>query len=137
MRRTPRSRHRVENKQFEKRIQRNGNIVHEDKQMKKQEFIDEIRMRMEGLPEEEVTKSIDYYSEMIDDRIEDGNLGEHRPCRSGVWKLKIDYGVGYRVYYSMVGSKIVLLLCAGTKRTQEIDIDKAVYQLKKYKEEYS
>ena len=40
--------------------------------MKKQEFIDEIRMRMEGLPEEEVSKSIDYYSEMIDDRIEDG-----------------------------------------------------------------
>ncbi|MBR3309509.1 MAG: DUF1700 domain-containing protein [Lachnospiraceae bacterium] len=44
--------------------------------MKKQEFIDEIRMRMEGLPEEEVTKSIDYYSEMIDDRIEDGMAEE-------------------------------------------------------------
>ena len=23
------------------------------------------------------------------DRIEDGNFGEHKPCRSGVWELKI------------------------------------------------
>ena len=40
--------------------------------MKKQEFIEEIKLRMEGLPEEEVNRSIDYYSEMIEDRIEDG-----------------------------------------------------------------
>jgi uncharacterized membrane protein len=44
--------------------------------MNKQQFIDEIKLRVEGLPEEEVTKSIDYYSEMIDDRIEDGMTEE-------------------------------------------------------------
>ena len=44
--------------------------------MNKQQFIDEIKLRVEGLPEEEVTKSIDYYSEMIDDRVEDGMTEE-------------------------------------------------------------
>ena len=40
--------------------------------MTKQEFIDEIKSRLNGLPEEEIQKSLDYYSEMIDDRIDDG-----------------------------------------------------------------
>lgn len=40
--------------------------------MTKQEFIDEIKSRLNGIPEEEIQKSLDYYSEMIDDRIEDG-----------------------------------------------------------------
>ena len=70
------------------------------------------------------------------DRIEDGNFGEHKPCRSGVWELKIDYGAGYRVYYSIVGTTVVLLLCAGDKRTQQKDIDRAVSYLDKYKEEH-
>ncbi len=70
------------------------------------------------------------------DRIEDGNFGEHKPCRSGVWEVKIDYGAGYRVYYSIVGTTVVLLLCAGDKRTQQKDIDRAVSYLDKYKEEH-
>ena len=65
-------------------------------------------------------------------RIEAGNFGEHKSCRSGVWELKIDYGAGYRVYYSIVGNKVVLLLCAGTKRTQQKDIDKAVEYLQRF-----
>ena len=71
------------------------------------------------------------------DRVEDGNLGEHKPCRSGVWELKIDYGAGYRVYYSITGKTIVLLLCAGDKRSQQRDIDRAVVYLNKYKEKHS
>ena len=68
------------------------------------------------------------------DRVEEGNLGEHRPCRSGVWELVIDYGAGYRVYYSMAGKTIILLLCAGDKSSQQRDIDKAVEYLSRYKE---
>lgn len=67
------------------------------------------------------------------DRVEEGNLGEHRPCRSGVWELVIDYGAGYRVYYSIAGKTIILLLCAGDKSTQQRDIDKAVEYLQKFK----
>ena len=70
------------------------------------------------------------------DRVEEGNFGEHRPCRSGVWELVINYGAGYRIYYSMIGKTVVLLLCAGDKSTQQRDINKAVEYLKKYKEEY-
>ena len=51
--------------------------------MKKQEFIDEIKARLEGIPEQEIQKSIDYYSEMIDDRIEDGMSEEEAVAEVG------------------------------------------------------
>lgn len=58
-------------------------------------------------------------------RVENGNFGDHKFCRDGVWELRIDMGAGYRVYYAIAGRKIVLLLCGGDKRTQEADIDRA------------
>jgi putative addiction module killer protein len=58
-------------------------------------------------------------------RIELGNLGDHKFCRDGVWELRIDVGPGYRVYYAFSGSELVLLLCGGDKRTQSVDIDRA------------
>jgi len=57
--------------------------------------------------------------------LEEGNFGEHRFLRDGVWELKIDVGPGYRVYYAKDG-KTVILLSAGSKRTQRQDIDRAV-----------
>lgn len=59
-------------------------------------------------------------------RIELGNFGDHKFCRDGVWELRIDVGPGYRVYYSLSGHRVVLLLCGGDKRTQEADIVRAV-----------
>jgi putative addiction module killer protein len=58
-------------------------------------------------------------------RIELGNFGDHKPCQDGVWELRIDVGVGYRVYYAVSGNKIILLLCGGDKRTQSADIKRA------------
>ena len=69
------------------------------------------------------------------DRMEDGNFGEHRFCRDGVWELVINHGPGYRVYYSVIGTLLVLLLCGGSKRSQDRDIGRAVAYLRKYKEE--
>jgi putative addiction module killer protein len=67
------------------------------------------------------------------DRIADtGNLGKHDFCREGVWELKIDVGPGYRVYYVESKKTIVLLLCGGTKRTQDRDITQAVNYWKDY-----
>lgn len=43
--------------------------------MTKSEFLNSIQNRLEGMPEEEIKKSVDYFSEMIDDRMEDG-MGE-------------------------------------------------------------
>lgn len=71
------------------------------------------------------------------DRIEAGNFGVHRFCRDNVWEIVIDKGPGYRVYYSLIQNLVVLLLCAGDKKTQQKDINKAVEFLKKFKEEHS
>ena len=40
--------------------------------MKKSEFLEELRIKLSVLPENEVEKSVEFYSEMIDDRLEDG-----------------------------------------------------------------
>ncbi|MDR1854401.1 MAG: type II toxin-antitoxin system RelE/ParE family toxin [Azoarcus sp.] len=59
-------------------------------------------------------------------RMQQGNFGDHKPCRDGVWELRIDFGPGYRVYYARSGRTVVLLLGGGIKRTQDADIDQAV-----------
>ena len=58
-------------------------------------------------------------------RMELGNFGDHKFCRDGVWELRIDVGTGYRVYYAIAGTQVVLLLCGGDKRTQDADISRA------------
>lgn len=69
-------------------------------------------------------------------RIESGNFEEHKPCREGVWEIIIDYGPGYRIYYSIIGKTVLMLLCAGDKRTQQKGINRAIEYLRKYKEEH-
>src|ERR1700734_4211559 len=45
-------------------------------------------------------------------RLADGNFGDHKYCRDGVWELRIDVGAGYRAYYAIAETEVVLLLCA-------------------------
>lgn len=59
------------------------------------------------------------------DRLALGNPGDVRPVGSGISEMRIDYGPGYRVYFSQRGSEIVILLCGGDKTTQTSDIEKA------------
>jgi putative addiction module killer protein len=59
------------------------------------------------------------------DRVKLGNLGDYRSVGEGVFEFRIDYGLGYRIYFGQVGLTIVLLLCGGDKSTQEQDIRKA------------
>lgn len=40
--------------------------------MNKSEFLSELEKGLSGLPKEDIRQTIDYYSEMIDDRVEDG-----------------------------------------------------------------
>jgi len=40
-------------------------------------------------------------------------------------EMKIDYGPGYRVYYTDTGKEIIVLLCGGDKSTQQSDIETA------------
>ncbi len=59
-------------------------------------------------------------------RAQAGNLGDHHSVGDGIHELRIDYGPGYRVYYAWRGQTIVMLFCAGDKRTQDADIARAV-----------
>lgn len=64
-------------------------------------------------------------------RASDGNFGDHKSVKGGVFEMRIDYGPGYRVYYFRRGKELVILLCGGDKRTQNADIAEA----KRLKEE--
>jgi len=59
------------------------------------------------------------------DRAKLGNLGKCDPVGNGIHELKIDFGPGYRVYFSTIGRSIILILCANSKKRQQKDIDKA------------
>jgi putative addiction module killer protein len=39
--------------------------------------------------------------------------------------MRIDYGPGYRVYFTQSGREVVVLLAGGDKRTQSADIKAA------------
>jgi putative addiction module killer protein len=58
-------------------------------------------------------------------RLAAGNPGKAKSVGEGVWELKIDYGPGWRIYYTKVGSEIVILLTGGTKNRQQQDIETA------------
>ena len=51
--------------------------------MNKQQFLAAFRAQCIGLPENDIEKSLDYYSEMIDDRIEDGLTEEEAVAAMG------------------------------------------------------
>ena len=68
------------------------------------------------------------------DRLVHGNPGEHRNLSNGVSELKVDFGPGYRVYYSQRGNRLLLLLVGGDKSTQQKDIRLAIALAKNYEE---
>lgn len=55
-------------------------------------------------------------------RLSLGNPGQSRSLAGGINELTIDYGPGYRVYYTFKGKTLILLLCGGDKSTQSKDI---------------
>ena len=62
-----------------------------------------------------------------------GNFGKCKFFGDGVSELIIDYGPGYRVYYTLVGNTMILLLCGGDKSTQNEDITLAKQLAKEVK----
>ncbi len=56
------------------------------------------------------------------DRAEDGNFGDCKPVGEGISEMRIHHGAGYRIYYTMIGLKVVILLAGGSKSTQAADI---------------
>jgi putative addiction module killer protein len=59
------------------------------------------------------------------DRLSLGNIGDVKAVGEGVSEMRIDYGPGYRIYFKRTGKKLVLLLCGGSKSSQDADIKAA------------
>ncbi|WP_045365925.1 type II toxin-antitoxin system RelE/ParE family toxin [Mycoavidus cysteinexigens] len=56
---------------------------------------------------------------------ENGNFGNSEPVGEGVSEMKIDFGPGYRVYYTRHELVVYVLLLGGDKSTQKRDIKHA------------
>lgn len=64
-------------------------------------------------------------------RIEAGLLGDWKTVGDGVSEIRIDYGPGYRLYYTMREQVIVILLCGSDKSEQKMAIRNAKALVKK------
>ena len=58
-------------------------------------------------------------------RLAAGNFGDTKSVGDGVSELRFDFGPGYRVYYTLRGDVVVILLCGGDKASQARDIARA------------
>ena len=56
------------------------------------------------------------------ERLAAGNAGDVKAVGEGVSELRIDYGPGYRVYFTKRRRTVVILLAGGDKHTQANDI---------------
>lgn len=66
------------------------------------------------------------------DRLKLGNFGDCKTVGDGVSELRIHYGPGFRIYYSKMGNRVILLLTGGDKGSQVKDVKKAKEYLRDY-----
>ena len=65
-------------------------------------------------------------------RVELGNYSNVEPIGAGLSEIKIDFGLGYRVYFRKEREILLLLLGGSTKKGQQKAIDAAKLAWKKY-----
>lgn len=53
----------------------------------------------------------------------------------GVFELRLFFGSGYRIYFGKESKVVVIVLCAGDKKTQVKDIKKAKIFWEEYNEQ--
>ena len=58
-------------------------------------------------------------------RVENGNFGDYKQLNCSLYELRFDFGGGIRIYYTIEGDTVVLLINGGNKKTQSKDILKA------------
>lgn len=58
-------------------------------------------------------------------RVSQGNFGDHKSVGEGVFEMRLKFGSGYRINYTVLNETIVFLLAGGDKSSQREDIKKA------------
>jgi putative addiction module killer protein len=58
-------------------------------------------------------------------RFEAGLFGDAKSVGGRVMEARVHVGPGYRLYYTIKGREMVVLLCGGDKRRQQADIETA------------
>lgn len=66
-------------------------------------------------------------------RVGAGLLGDCKSVGDGVLEMRIHVGPGFRVYFGLIGTTVVLLLCGGNKASQDKDIKLAKKYLNDFK----
>lgn len=67
-------------------------------------------------------------------RVSDGNFGDFKVLQANLYELRMNFGSGYRIYYTVEENDIVILFSSGNKSSQEKDIEKALKYLREHKE---
>ena len=65
-------------------------------------------------------------------RLEQGNLSNVESVGAGIHECRIDFGPGCGIYFGRDGETLVILLCGGTKKKQQNDIDLAKAPWREY-----
>ena len=68
------------------------------------------------------------------ERIYDDNFGDYKQIAPNLYELRFFFGSGYRIYYTIKGEIVVILLYAGDKSDQKKDIEIAKKYLNDIKE---
>ncbi len=68
------------------------------------------------------------------DKLTIGSFGDCKTISSNLFELRMFFGPGYRVYYTIRGREIIFLLTGGDKASQSKDIKKATNLLKQLEE---
>ena len=68
------------------------------------------------------------------DKLVIGAFGDCKAIGANLFELRMFFGAGYRVYYTIQGREIIFLLAGGDKSTQPTDIEKATTLLKSLEE---
>lgn len=61
---------------------------------------------------------------------EAGNLGDWKPIGGEISEMRVDFGPGYRLYFTRRGSVLIVMLAGGNKSSQARDIRRAQKLLK-------